>query len=314
MIRPSIVLLSVLLAACDLISGPANGPDFELLVFHDSVEAGNFALVVRLMPDSTFAASELPGTWSTSNAAVADVLGGGIVQAVAPGTASITYRAAGEFGRTRITVVPPLADAATFGHAIVEGSLPVSLPGTPLTYSCGPGLFGGSTLTTAESTFRFQIRYPDSLRADLLNGDQIACAVRGYNMGWTLGDLVLGYQIQFLATPMLQFVESPSPPPTDITDLVRGASHYYVGSSVGRSDTVLTVAVGDTLHVNARGGGSSTYNVLRSLSPDIAEAPEYDHAIIGRSVGVAAIEIWVIRPINGEPMWPAGVFGVRVTH
>jgi hypothetical protein len=310
-------MMSVLLAGCDLISGPSDSPDFDLLVFHDNVEVGHFALIVPVMPDSSLAASALPGTWSSSDPAVADVSDGGIVQAVAPGIAMITYRDAGKFGRARITVVPPRTDAATFGHAIIEGSLPLSLPRTPVTYSCGPGLFGGSTLTTAQSTFRFHIRFPDSLRTDLLNGDQIACAVRVFSLdGWTLGHLDLGYATPLLAIPMLQLGEDQgSAQPTDITDLLEGASHYYVGSSIGRSDTLLTIPVGDTLHVNVAGGSTSTFNVVRSLAPDIAQASGSRHnaIVIGGSVGTAAIEIRVTSG-TGQPMFPAGVFGVRVTN
>jgi hypothetical protein len=313
---PNFVFLFVLLAGCDLISGPSESPDTDLLVFHDSVEVGHFALMVPVMPDSSLAARDLPGTWSTSNPAVATVLDGGIVEAVAPGIATITYRDAGRFGRARITVVPPLADAATFGHAIIEGSLPLFLPFTPVTYSCGPGLFGGSTLTTAESTFRFHIRFPDSLRNDLSGGDQIACAVRVYRFaGWKLYHLDLGYLMQFLAIPTVQIVENPaSADPTDITHLLEGASHYYVASSVGRSDTLLTIQVGDTLHIDVHGASSSTFNIVSSVAPAIAEASGSEHnaMVIGRSAGTAAIEIRVIA--SSGPMGPAGVFGVRVTN
>lgn len=66
--------------------------------------------------------------------------------------------------------VPAIAFAA------IEGTAPN--PDTTLVYSCGPGLFGGSTKTDSAGNYNIALRFPDSLKTDLPSDRQLGCMVQ----------------------------------------------------------------------------------------------------------------------------------------
>lgn len=71
---------------------------------------------------------------------------------------------------------------SAIGFAMIEGtatnSSGVHLANSPITYSCGPGLFGGSTSTDAAGKYQITLRFPDSLRTDLPDDRRLGCLVQ----------------------------------------------------------------------------------------------------------------------------------------
>lgn len=69
----------------------------------------------------------------------------------------------------------PIGFGAIEGVATFAGS---RLADAPIDYSCGPGLFGGTTRTDTAGEYRIALRFPDTLRAKLPSDRRLGCLVQ----------------------------------------------------------------------------------------------------------------------------------------
>jgi hypothetical protein len=302
------VLAALAVIGCTSPDEPTlDGPEtLQLVALGDSIEVGSKARVVVVRPDGTLALDDAAGDWTSSSTAVAVVSSSGIVEARSAGVTTIRLTRGGESGSARIFVRPQLPAKKTYVYGFIKGRIP---GGEPVTYSCGPGLFGGSTVSDAQGSFQFAIRFPDSLKADLLGDYQIGCSVRyrrlGANDGALLGVLDFNHA---LALPFLKMrFEENLAPTVDVTDMFQGTLTSYTRRSL--QDTLFQMPVGGSIGWPIAGGSTSTRNYFEATFPVVATAS--GSTIQGAGKGTAPVLIKV-RDGLGTVLGTVGVVGARV--
>lgn len=109
--------------------------------------------------------------------------------------------------------VPAIAFAA------LEGATP--FPDTTVNYSCGPGLFRGTTRTDSQGRYRFTLRFPDTLAADLPTDRRLGCLVAvppNYRSSHTTFEV-----------PTVEFVEDSS----EVVPIVQDLGSQDISDAVG---------------------------------------------------------------------------------
>jgi hypothetical protein len=336
-ILPLPLLCALLLGGCDGGTGPKQEA-VELRLFSDSITVGQSARVVGV-GDSTLVLIS-PAKWTSSNPAVATVDEQGIITGKKAGTARIALEAAGRLGQVTLTVLDPLPDAETYAYASVEGQATTCLirvtdvcaglgtrPGepwvkAPVRISCGPGLFGSHTLTDAEGRFRFDLRVPQVVHAELIDGDRLGCLLH-IDPFWGEGPDCLtdeGCHIssQRVAVPVVTFVTENSAVVPHRVDIIGKYAGYRPITAV--QELLYTMRVGDSVLVPIPTPRSTgRYPDGRPLFPDhttssIARMRE-TIMIKGTAVGTAAVEIIIVDISGARPdtIAVAGAIGIRVT-